>query len=117
MGLDFSHADVKWSYSSFNHFRQRLATQIGVNLHVMKGFALGDATPISWDTVKDDIVPLLSHSDCDGALTPEECRKVAPRLRELVSRWPEHDRDKEKALLLAQGMELAASRNEDLEFL
>lgn len=77
---------------------------------------IGSQPVISWDKVKDDIVPLLNHSDCDGILTPDECRKVAPRLRELVANWLDDDRDKINALLLAEGMEKAASKNENLEF-
>lgn len=71
---------------------------------------------ISWDKVKDDIKLLINHCDCEGILTPEECEKVAPRLRELVSEWPDDDRDKKNALLLAEGMEDAAANNENLEF-
>ncbi|MNS40516.1 hypothetical protein D3C72_728320 [compost metagenome] len=72
---------------------------------------------IKWSAVKDDIVPLLNHSDCDGELTPDECRKVGPRLIELVSQWDDDDRDKINALLLYEGMKEAAERNESLEFL
>lgn len=112
MGLNLSHIDVKWSYSSFNNFREKLAREIGVKLYEMKEFG-GE---IPWENVKDDIVPLLNHSDCEGHLTPEECRKVAPRLRELVATW-ENDIDKGRALSLAEGMEKAAAANENLEFL
>lgn len=143
MGLDFSHCDAHWSYSGFNRFRVRLAAEAGIALNCTEGFAysyirqttyeevniyggdvldrnfmdlIGIQPVIKWDKVKDDIVPLLNHSDCDGILTSEECRKVAPRLRELVKDWPDNDYDKQKALELADGMELAASRNENLEF-
>lgn len=142
MGLDFSHCEAYWTYSGFMRFRARLATEIGVALRCMEGFAggttgghfdklmifgydenlpgyekyVGNQSVISWDKVSDDIVPLLDHSDCDGELTPEECKKVAPRLRKLVSGWPDDDRDKVNALELAKGMELALKRNENLRF-
>ncbi|MER2057200.1 MAG: hypothetical protein ABTA16_00170 [Niallia sp.] len=112
MGLDFSHTDVRWGYSSFNIFRKKLANQIGINLDAMEGFG-GD---IKFDQFKDDIIPLLDHSDCDGELTVKECKKVAPRLRELVSNWDDGDYDKQKAISLAEGMELAVSQGEPLEF-
>ncbi len=71
---------------------------------------------ITWDKVSDDIKYLLNHSDCDGFLTPSECRKVAPRIRELVKNWPDDDRDKINALLLANGMDLARSKRQKLKF-
>ncbi len=111
MGLDFSHCDVWWSYSGFGEFRRRLAKEIGMDLNEMEGFD-GD---IPFSNFSDDIIPLLNHSDCDGELTVEECKKVAPRLKELIYPW-EDDRDKRKALGLIEGMELAIERNEPLEF-
>jgi hypothetical protein len=41
---------------------------------------------------------------------------VAPRLRQLVAEWRDDDYDKINALLLAEGMELAAASNEPLVF-
>lgn len=114
MGLDFSHADAHWAYSGFMRFRRRIAATLGIDLERMVGFSK-NAT-ISWDTIGDDIKILLDHSDCDGELSPNECRKVAPRLREIVSPWPDDDFDKRKALLLADGMDLAAKNEEPLEF-
>lgn len=111
MGLDFSHTDARWSYGGFNNFRRRLANEIGMNLDDMEGF---DGN-IPFHIYQDDIIPLLNHSDCDGELTPDECKQVAPRLRELVSGW-EDDYDKSKALDLADGMELAANQGQPLEF-
>ncbi|WAH35012.1 hypothetical protein [Alicyclobacillus dauci] len=112
MGLDFSHCDAHWAYSGFMRFRRRLAEQIGFALDEMEGFG----GTRSFDEMVDDIKPLLDHSDCDGELTPEECKQVAPRLRELVSGWLDDDRDKIQALDLAEGMELAAEEGEPLRF-
>jgi hypothetical protein len=113
MGLDFSHCDAYWSYSGFNRFRERLANQIGFSLGEMVGFG----GKREWDTVHDDIKPLLDHSDCDGVLTPEECKIVYPRLAELIQNWSEYDRDKIMALELIEGMKLCVELDEDLEFL
>lgn len=38
MGLDFTHCEARWSYSSFNNFRRKLAACIGMNLDDMQGF-------------------------------------------------------------------------------
>jgi hypothetical protein len=86
---------------------------IGVNLNSMEGF--GGIFP--WDNFDDDIIPLLNHSDCDGELTPEECAKVAPRLKELVEAWGDYEYDKRTATELISGMEKCAAANEPLEFL
>jgi len=105
MGMNFSHCDAHWSYGGFIHFRARLAAEIGVTL-----------ADIAWDKVDDTIVPLLDHSDCEGELTPNECQRIAPRLRELVARWPKGDFDRDQAERLASGMEFANKNNEPLEF-
>ena len=144
MGLDFSNCEARWAYSGFMRFRTRLATEVGITLSCMEGFAsgptgktfktliicgeqegnnmpgfekyVGRQEVIPWKNVKDNIKYLLNHSDCEGILTPKECAKVAPRLRKLVSHWTEDDRDRISALILADGMDLAASNNENLEF-
>jgi hypothetical protein len=112
MGLDFSHGYAHWGYSGFMNFRRMLAEQIGINLDDMKGF--GGST--SFNNFKDDIIPLLDHSDCDGELSIEECKKISLRLRELVSKWNDDDRDKQKAIELAEGMEMAIENDEVFEF-
>lgn len=156
MGVGFSHCDAQWAYSGFHHFRKRLAKEIGIDLEEMQGFsrkpprgegmadndrfdftAMGVPGTKSWDGVKDPIKWLLHHSDCDGHLTPARCEKIAPRLEELVAKWPdetvihtqpEHqaigykpimrfpEHDKQNALLLAKGMRAAAKKRERLRF-
>lgn len=90
-----------------------------------------------WDGVKDPIKALLRHSDCEGHLTPVQCKKIAPRLEELVAKWPDEmeltpgpalvaigykpkmrimEHDKQNALLLARGMRDAAKKRERLRF-
>jgi hypothetical protein len=112
MGLDFDGSSAGWSYIGFHRFRARVAREIEVVLDKMDGFGGSE----SWDPVKGDpIIYLLDHSDCDGELTPEQCRVVAPRLRELIQYWPE-DYDKVNAIALAEGMESCAKRNKPLRF-
>ena len=141
MGLCFSHGDAQWAYSGFLRFRGKLAKEIGISLGLMEGFSVGykkdnfktvntikhvlnsdvDTTflpekPLKWDKVKDDIVLLINHSDCDDGLTVEECKNVAPRLREIVADWRDNDFDKIEALELADGMDICVKENEPLEF-
>lgn len=112
MGLDFSHGEAHWSYSGFHRFRVELAAAIGVDLDQMQGFG-GE---ISWENVNNPIIPLLNHSDCDGELSPEECRQIAPKLKEIVSNWPEDDYDRRQAERLAEAMETCANEGDALEF-
>lgn len=114
MGIDFSHGGASWSYGGFGQFRTRLAEAIGITLTEMRGFrGLRE-----WSTVDDPIVPLLNHSDCDGELPAIVCATVAPRLREIVSAWPDDpfDYDRENALRLADGMEECAALGVPMEF-
>ncbi len=139
MGLGFNvggeSVGAHWSYSGFGRFRQRLASEIGIVLKDMNGF--GGLTP--WKTIKDPLTKLLHHSDCDGSLSPRACAVIAPRLREIIERWPETetikvnsefreqfpaypeemvlaDYDKQQARLLIAGMERAVEINKPLKF-
>jgi len=100
MGLDFSRSEVHWSYSGFNVFREKLALEIGIELGKMKGFG-GNR---KWDNIIDPITLFLDHSDCDSELSPNECAKIYPRLLNLVSKWDDEDKDKAKAIRLANNM-------------
>jgi hypothetical protein len=116
MGLDFSNNEAHWSYSGFNRFRERLGTEIGIQLREMNGFTRDDTPGISWDTVNDPIKFLLDHSDCDDALTPAECELIEPSLRKLVFAWEDSDYDKINALYLADGMRESVVSQTPLEF-
>ncbi|WP_100487859.1 hypothetical protein [Sporolactobacillus pectinivorans] len=111
MGINFSHCDAHWCYGLFHEFRVKLAREIGMDLNKMEGFG-GN---MSFSDFNDDILPLLNHSDCEGELSAEECRHVAPRLREIIASWNEEDYLQE-ALSLAEGMELAARKSQSLIF-
>ncbi|AOZ91601.1 hypothetical protein [Paenibacillus crassostreae] len=119
MGLDFNKGGAHWSYSGFYRFRVRVAETIGIDLDKMSGFAsLTDNSGIGWDWVTDPVVPLLNHSDCDGGLTPDQCRSIAPRLKEIIANWnAPDDYDKAQAELLIEGMEYCAQTNVPLEFI
>lgn len=126
MGVDFSHGEASWSYGGFNRFREALAAHEGIDLNRMHGFkpfyAGDDWAGIPWDGVTTALRPLLDHSDCDGQLTPEECRQVAPRLREVIDAvWPDDvvgvdGYNRRAGLALAQGMDDAAAAGVPLEF-
>lgn len=121
MGLDFSHGDAHWPYGGFMRFRNALAAYEGIHLTDMEGFHRyrePDHPMRSWDTVTTPLKPLLDHSDCDGELTPEECRQVAPRLREVIDAiWPQDGHERQAGLRLAEAMDAAAAAGEPLEFM
>lgn len=93
-------------------FRQRLADQIEINLWSMEGFG---GNQKSWNSVEDDIVPLLSHSDCDGFIPPEQCHLIAARLSDLIQTWDDNDYDKIQAKSLIDGLNYCYEHNEELE--
>ena len=107
MGLDISPGDASWSYHGFGRFRERLAKAEGLVLSDMEGFGgtAEEGRQKPWDGVDSPLVPLLNHSDCDGYLHGYECEQVIPRLREIVSQWPESDYDRRNAEALIEGME------------
>lgn len=98
MGVSFVGASVHFSYGEFNRFRERLAKGIGLDLNLMDGYSKGSGQ--SWDTVKDDLVPFLNHSDMDGMIGPEHCKRIALRLYELTEDWDDSDFQKQQAVKL-----------------
>lgn len=97
MGLDCSHDAFHGAYSAFNRFRQAVARAaygsfpphedlgllraIGVTNPDRDAFYLPDQ---SSPETQPGLWTLLAHSDCDGSLSPEECRQVADELEALL---------------------------------
>lgn len=96
MGLDTSHDCWHGPYSAYGRWRNALAQAAGYGL-VKTGpykievpdlpyerFTLANAAG-DWGTVPEDpLLYLLVHSDCDGAIHPEQGRALATRLGELL---------------------------------
>jgi hypothetical protein len=79
--------------------------------------------PLSWESLRPDPLHiLLNHSDCDGDIAPEDCAALADRLEELLPLLPDEDDPGhignwcDKTKRFRDGLRLAASRNEALEF-
>ncbi|KAA2242830.1 hypothetical protein F0L74_09890 [Chitinophaga agrisoli] len=119
MGLDTTHDAWHGAYSAFSRWRHYIAELAGYgNLTSYQGF--GGAIPTELMD-KDGLRVLLSHSDCDGELSPSECEAIAKDLEELLPKMRGnlggHIGDvKEKTEQFINGCKLAASRNETMEF-
>jgi len=112
MGLGFFGSKARWSRDGFHGFRSKLAFEVGIDIKLMEGFG-GTGR---WEDLNDPIVDLLFRADCSGRFTPEQCRNIAPRVRDLVKNWNDNDYDKQQAILLADGMEQCAENCRYLEF-
>lgn len=88
MGLDCSHDAFHGTYSAFNSFRHMVGKAIG-----------GSYPPHSEPNLDSDswygpegsepednpgISIFLSHSDCDGSISPEDCALVAEDLEKIL---------------------------------
>lgn len=117
MGLDTTHGAWHGAYSAFNTWRTEVAKTIGITLKDMKGF--GGIT--EWDNTHP-LTPLLSHSDCDGELSAEDCLITANALEHILKLYVDKDFSghigsfREKTEQFINGCMLAHEANEPLEF-
>lgn len=112
MGLYCSHNAFHGAYSAFNSFRQAVAEARGCKYppHYVKSddgsYAIQPGTDLRimdksldqemWYTApgmtlenSPGIYEFLSHSDCDGEISPEKCVQVADELEPLLEKMPE----------------------------
>jgi hypothetical protein len=127
MGLDTTHDAWHGAYSAFSRWREKLAEIVGIPLGLMEGYYHNDPIdkwlPISWEALKPDVLHiLLDHSDAEGEIVAEDCGPLADRLEELLPLLPE-EKDwghigswREKTQTFIDGLRLAASRGENIEF-
>lgn len=91
MGLDCSHEAFSGAYSAFNRFRRVVAKAWGGSFPPHENPTYSNDvfyTPDDIQTKADapGLWTFLEHSDCDGQLTPDECRQVADELEALLPR-------------------------------
>ena len=136
MGLDCTHGAFSGAYSSFNRFRKALARAAGGAWPPHAPGALFEGKPLGaddwcWD---DEVVPpehhagllaIMEHSDCDGDLSPDQCRAVsgflrwaAPRMEAPTNGHLERAGSTmgDVAIRFADGCDRAAAAGEPLEF-
>jgi len=115
MGLNTTHGCFDGPYSYFNSFRKWVANEIDINLDRMDGFCFGNG--ISWDVVNHPIKPLLDHSDCDGELSPEECRSIVEGGQMILDAIPDDWGEWEiKLQTFINGCRIAAEAGEPVIF-
>jgi hypothetical protein len=98
MGLDTTHDAFHGAYSAFNRFRQAVASAAGGSFPPHDDKSLDPEMWYTGDGVSQDSHPglweFMSHSDCDGDISPEMCAKVADDLEALLPKiealaWPD----------------------------
>lgn len=117
MGLDTTHGCWHGSYSSFNTFRRKLANEIGINLNEYEGY--GDFGTKDLNSIDHEIAPLLNHSDCDGVLTPLECKSIASGLKKILHGIQLTNENKyffDQIVKFRKGCLSSYSENENVEF-
>lgn len=79
--------------------------------------------PIKWDALKPRaLYILLNHSDCDGEIDWKDCDALADDLEALIPLLPRRDAGghigdwRDKTQTFVDGLRLAASKHENVEF-
>lgn len=151
MGLDCSHDAFHGAYSAFNRLRQFVCAATGddgsfpphwqcnadgslkedANGRVPRREGLDDGMFYVGDEYGRDTHPglweFLTHSDCDGQISPEMCVKVADDLERLMPRmealgWQSHGHIAARGGFIEvvrkfiAGCRAAAAANEPLDF-
>lgn len=118
MGLNTTHNCWNGAYSSFNRFRYSLARQIDIDLNEYYGYGFGGTKDLS--TIDHELMPLFNHSDCDGILTPSECKQIAIGLDKVLENFKEDLNApfyfKESIIQFRDGCLEAYANNENVEF-
>lgn len=139
MGLDTSHDCWRGAYSAFTRWRHGLARAAGYSVLDVKYDTITMPTVMmdwghfasenpghlvgEWSRIPDDpLVILLAHSDCDGVIRHQHAAILADRIEELLPLLPEQEDTghigdwRKKTQRFIDGLRLAASRGEDVEF-
>lgn len=76
------------SYGGFNRLRHLIAETVNLSLGTMTGYGGDTEWPKSNDSsTLNRLVPFLNHSDCDGELSPEQCKLIWPALDHAIANW------------------------------
>ena len=131
MGLDTSHDCFHGSYGTFKRFRTELAKAAGYGINETPRLGQSDYK-LDWEAfapenyqgewdhdLGDPLLYLLVHSDCDGVIHPEQGRKLADRLEQLLPLVGEGDSGwwmRKKTQSFIDGLRAAAEAGEYVDF-
>jgi len=130
MGLDCSHDAFSGAYSSFSRFRKVIVTLMDGSFPPHEDKSLD---PNSWywsnqysQETHPGLFVFLCHSDCDGEISPEDCKKIADEMEALLPKIDEMGEGEghikrdggygEVARRFIKGCRKAHKANEPLEF-
>lgn len=135
MGLDISHDAFHGAYSSFNRFRQFVLESIGGSYPPHKDKTLDDEywywdiEPLPLESY-EGLEVFFGHSDCDGEISPNMCKKIAEEFESIRPLMIEYEKRVEATGHLKRnggymnvvdtfinGCKLAYENNEYLEFM
>jgi len=121
MGLATTHNCWHGSYGTFNWFRFNLGKQIGIDLQDYIEYS-GNGKK-SLNDIHHNLIPLFNHSDCEGILTPDECKKIVKGLNNVLNNYNpdlvnygDADYFKNKLIQFKNGCKKAIEANENVEF-
>lgn len=116
MGLDTTHNAFHGAYSSFMRFRMQLLELVnGSDIRDLEGYDEKAKTPVS--SLKDEGLEIFfNHSDCDGDISPEDCKKVADSLDFYIPKMDVESELYRRSVQFRDGCLLAHSLNEVLDF-
>ncbi|GAB6122313.1 hypothetical protein [Dysgonomonas termitidis] len=122
MGLDTTHECWHGPYSSFNDFRKKLCSLIGLDIDQFCGY--NNNAPgcvlMSRHTIPHGIYPLINHSDCDGVLFPYESESIVEGLNDILEKHPGLKDDDpyfyNKIIQFRDGCIKAVNKEETIEF-
>jgi hypothetical protein len=128
MELDTTHDAWQGSYTAFNRWRGRLAEVAGYE--VVAGWDIS----VDWESITEDnalglweetpddpLLVLIAHSDCQGAIYPEQAHRLADRIEGLIPHLPDGTADQIKdwrgmTQQFVDGLRAAAHNGEPVEF-
>ncbi len=135
MGLDTSHDCWSGAYPSFLRWRNTLAeaagfgmekTDFGAPIYALDWEQFSsDNLNGDWEKsihIRDPLLYLLAHADCEGHIKPEQATPLADRLEELLPHLDDSDRAfrtgscKVTTEKFIAGLREAVKENENVEF-
>lgn len=113
MGLDTTHDAFHGAYSSFMQFRRGLVEH-SLKMEIKDFEGYDGALPYSH--IQDaGLRRLVNQSDCDGEISPEDCKLIAEYLEKTIPELEEGE-VKDRSIQFKDGCLLAYSKNEFIIF-